>query len=407
LDLLNCAAILEKQGHFVKVLDAHAERIRPEDIVPKVKGYEKIFITSSPLDRWICPNLEIGTFISTVRQIRSVTDEIYVMGYHGTVEPQKILELTEAKAVILGEPEYAVEMIGRNCNIENIKGLVYKRGEKLLVNPPTEGIEQQEMPMPAYNQLNFSKYYYEILGDKFCVFETSRGCKHNCAFCTKIMYGSKLRLKTGAQVVQEVKTAIESNGVRSGYFIDLDILSNPDCVNEVCDFLIRQNYDFKWCCQTRLDYLNETIVKKMKEAGCELIHLGVESGLQKFRDQCGKGLDEIQILNGIDICRSTGIRTLAFFIFGHEGETEADREATFEFVKKLAPDMISFHKICPYEKGDIYFNGDMKTKNDPVNKFIRKKYLQYYLRPAYLSKLKSGNLIQCFKLFWNRLLTLN
>src|SRR3989338_3794519 len=80
LSLANCAAILEKQGHGVSILDAHALRLKPERIAPYVQGFDKVFITSSSLDRWQCPNIDITPFLETVQYIRGLTDEVYVMG---------------------------------------------------------------------------------------------------------------------------------------------------------------------------------------------------------------------------------------------------------------------------------------------------------------------------------------
>ncbi|MBZ0165512.1 MAG: cobalamin B12-binding domain-containing protein, partial [Candidatus Omnitrophica bacterium] len=100
LSLANCAAILEKSGHDVRILDAHALRIKPHKIAGHVRGFDKVFITSSSLDRWQCPNVNMAVFYESAAAISKVCDEFYVMGYHGTVDPQPVLEASGAKAVI-------------------------------------------------------------------------------------------------------------------------------------------------------------------------------------------------------------------------------------------------------------------------------------------------------------------
>jgi len=135
LSLANCAAILEEQGHCVTILDAHALRLKPEKIRPFVNGYDKVFITSSSLDRWQCPNIDITPFISFVQPIRDVTSEVYVMGYHGTVNPEKILDQTRARAVLRGGPEYIVSDIVQNKDFSRIDGISYQVNETMVSNP--------------------------------------------------------------------------------------------------------------------------------------------------------------------------------------------------------------------------------------------------------------------------------
>ncbi|MCK5084023.1 MAG: hypothetical protein KAR31_14030, partial [Candidatus Omnitrophica bacterium] len=67
LSLANCAALLEGQGNKVEILDAHSLRIKPGDIKSHLNGFDKIFITSSSLDRWQCPNIDIEPFLETIR----------------------------------------------------------------------------------------------------------------------------------------------------------------------------------------------------------------------------------------------------------------------------------------------------------------------------------------------------
>ena len=82
LCLANCAALLEREGHKVRILDANAQRIKPDRLARNIEGYNKIFITSSTLDKWQCPNIDITPFLQTVLKIRELTDEVYCMEYN-------------------------------------------------------------------------------------------------------------------------------------------------------------------------------------------------------------------------------------------------------------------------------------------------------------------------------------
>jgi radical SAM superfamily enzyme YgiQ (UPF0313 family) len=405
LSLANCASLLENDGHTVNILDAHALRIHASHLKKHVKGFDKIFITSSTLDKWICPNIHITPFLEAVRHIRTVNPSVFIMGYHGTSNPESILKQTKAQAILLGEPELSIRKICRDIPYDQIINIAYYQGKHFICQRSDTPLNLEELPVPAYHLLNISQYAYEVLGNRFMLFETSRGCKHNCQFCSKIMAGNTLRYKTFHQIQNELTAAIEKYHVRYGYFIDLDFLSRESLAHQICDFLIQQGYPFNWCCQTRPDTLNLELLKKMKQAGCQLIHLGIESGLQKFLDLTHKNITVQNSERAVALCKQADIITLGFYVFGFKGETELDREKTFQFAKRLNTNFISFHKVHPYtQNSEIYLQN---LQNDSkIDSFIRKKLLLYYLRYSYLRNLNFCTAIKCFKLFVGRLFSL-
>ncbi len=404
LCLANCAAILEKEGFDVKILDAHAERIQPEKIARYICGYDKIFITSSSLDRWQCPNIDIKTFLETVKYCKEKNDEVFISGYHGTVEPERILGLTGAKAVIIGEPECTILDICRNNNLSKIQGVFFKDDGQIVSNPKREPLDFKKIPIPAYHLLDFKKYFYEILGGRFSLFEISRGCHYKCTFCNKIMYGGGVRSKSSKQIIEEVTIAIEKYKIKTGFFMDLDFLSNRIIVEELCDYLIKKKYRFKWSCQTRPDFLDMEILRKLKNAGCEILHMGIESGSQNSLKEFNKNMNIKTIFNAFRMCNVVGIKILSFFLFGLSDETNQDREDTLNLVKKLNPDFVSFHKVYPY-KGSV-ISQDNISKNSAADRFIRKAFIKFYLRFSYVSKLNPYIILCGPRLLWGRIKTL-
>jgi len=403
--LANCAAILEKNGFSVKILDCHASRIKPQQVKKYIEKFDKIFITSSTLDKWQCPNIDIDTFLDTARQIKEANSEIYVMGYHGTVDPERILKLTKARAVIRNEPENSILAICQNRELSGIGGISFFQKEQFISTPKNEQVDLTNLPMPAFHLLDFRKYSYEILGGNFSLFEISRGCHFDCKFCNNIMYGQGVRRKSKNQVFEEIDLAVKKYRVRSGYFIDLDFLSSKEIVDSLCDFLVDKKYKFRWACQTRPDRLDATILKKMKMAGCKVIHLGIETYTQELLDAIDKKLSIEKIKQAIELCRSVGIKTFAFIIFGLPGETEKDRNCILRSVKKLNPDFVSFHKL-------IRFGADNMAEDDSysgreINQFIRKAFIEYYFRLSRISKIDPPLMLRCLKLLYGRIKTLS
>jgi len=416
IDLANCAALLEKEGFYVKIIDANAERLSPEEVSKQVKGFDKIFITSSTLDRWQCPHPNIKPFLNCVDVIRKENPEakIFVMGTHGTVKPKEILKLTKATAVIRREPELTVLEICKNDRLDRIKGITFYKSKKMISNPDRKGLDLNTLPVPAYHLLPLEKYFYEFLGGKFMLFEASRSCPFNCIFCLKKAYGS-YRKKSSEKLVEEVKYAIENFGVKNAYFIDLEFTVNRKLVEELCDFLIQKKYDFKWCCQARFDTIDKRLLAKMKRAGCKLIHYGVESGSERIMKMINKKITIEQIEKGMKITKEVGIPTTCFFMFGFPTETIEDMEKTIQLAIKLNPTFASFHIAIPYPDTVFYnmlsssFNEMFPSaytgehSEEELKRIIKDAFKRYYFRPSYvISRLVEGNygmLLKQFKLF--------
>lgn len=419
LSLANCAALLEKDGHQVTILDAHMKRLSPLKVSVLADGFDKVFITSSSLDRWECPNLDLEPFIETTKKIRKNTEELYVMGYHGTVKPEEILMITRSKAIIRGEPEMTVVRICRKCNLSSIDGITYVNEDKIISNPDRAPLNLELLPIPAFHLLQMDKYSFELLGDRFVLLETSRGCRYSCTFCYQGLYGEVMRQKSIGQIIGELEAAIECHGARNGYFIDLDFGRSPELIMAICEFLTTKKYNFKWTCQMRADDTNRVLLQAMARAGCQLIHFGVEGGSQEKVKCYNKKLLLGQVTKAVNCAHESGMQTACSFLFDYIVQSGKDIKEDIDFAKKLNPTYASFHVIYPfkgtreYDKSDAdiqerfsnFFCKDWFSKKQ--KKLIRNAYVQFYLRIHYfISRFKakdSGNLFKKLRLFFSLL----
>jgi len=404
LSLANCAALLEKDEHQVRIIDANAERLTPFEVANRAKEFDKIFITSSTLDRWQCPVVDLDPFLNYVKALKEINDEIYVIGAHGTVRPKEILEITDAKAVIRGEPELTVLEICRNDNLSGVKGISYKSNGIFVSTDEQELLDLDSLPIPAFHLLPMEKYFYEVLGKNFTLLEGSRGCTSRCSFCLLAMYGKKLRIKSPSKLINELETVINKFNVKTAYFMDLEFTINRNLVTEICDYLIKKRYNFKWTCQTRFDLIDEELLQKMKKSGCDLIHFGVEGASDNSLKSMGKGLTIKKIEEGIEMVKKAKIRSACFFLMGYINSTLDDINDIIKFSRKLNPTYAVFHIAIPYPGTKFYMDvlkngGHFSDSNlfpeayvgniglKKLKKITRKAYIQYYFRPKYITSL--------------------
>lgn len=415
LSLANCGALLEEQGHQVQIMDANALRLFPDEVGKKAGNFDKVFISSSSLDRWQCPNVDIKPFLETAAEVRRSTDEVYVLGVHGTVKPKELLKITQAKAVIRGEPELAVAEICQGKRLGEIRGLAFMADGRMMVTRDQKLLDLNELPKPAFHLLPMEKYFYEVLGSNFTLLEGSRGCTFQCDFCLLEMYGRGVRRKSLPKLIDEIELVISRFGVKATYFMDLEFTIFRNQVLGLCDYLIRKRFDFQWTCQTRLDLVDEELLQRMKEAGCRLIHFGVEAGTDSRLESIHKKITVKQIEEGMRMVHQAKIDTACFFMLGFPDSTQREIKETIEFARRLKPTYALFHIAVPYP-GTLLYDQKQKDGKDSfqdqlfpeaclegedlkkLRKTARNAYASYYLRPRYIfSRLSKGDFLSLFR----------
>ena len=397
LELLNSAAILEADGHRVRIVDAQAERLPPEQVADRVGRPDMVLVTSSALDRWQCPSLELGPVMAVLARLRGCTDRLFLTGFHGTVQPVAMLTASGVDAVLRGEPERTIQQLAADRPWEEIPGLTFQRLGRVVATPDAPPVDMTTLPIPAMHLVDVKRYRYEILGPRMMVLEGTRGCPYPCAFCSRVIQGTRLRSKTAEQLGREVEAATEKCGVRSIYFIDLEFTAARKLAEGICRYLIDRKIAVRWCCQTRTDQVDEPLLRLMKQAGCRLIHFGVESGSDRIAALTRKQITVEQQRRGVELAKRVGIETLCFFLLGYPGETKAEMEQTIRLAMELRPTYASFHRVSPYQGTPLYeasaggsgelfpaFAGSEAQRRE-VDQMVRHAIWSYYTRPGYMA----------------------
>jgi radical SAM superfamily enzyme YgiQ (UPF0313 family) len=293
-----------------------------------------------------------------------------------------------------------VRTLCRGSDPSEVPGVTYRSNGTILHNPEGAPLDLTALPMPAFHLLDLRRYRYEILGNRFVLLETTRGCHYRCHFCLLKMYGKGYRRKNPEQVIGEIAYLVREIGARTGYFIDLEFTADRDYVWNVCDRLVGAGLPFEWACQTRADYVDGPLLNLMKRAGCRLIHFGVESGSARILAATNKRITLAQIEEGIAETQRAGIDQACFFMFGFPGETREDMDATIAFAKRLNPTYASFHAVSPYRGTPLFemsgscelFPEVFSKEHDAVvlQGIVNRAFQEFYVRPAVLwSRLRS------------------
>ncbi len=151
---------------------------------------------------------------------------------------------------------------------------------------------------------------------------TSRGCHFRCRFCTFRWLFPQVHYKSMAVLTKELRLINQLGFVEHIRFTDDNFTGNKAKLKKVLEMMIQEDFDFSWSSYARSSGLDPELVKMMKKAGCEFVHLGIESGSPAILKNMDKKLDRDESINAIKMLSDEGIQSRGSFIVGYPGETE-------------------------------------------------------------------------------------
>ncbi len=244
--------------------------------------------------------------------------------------------------------------------LQGVDWICQGEGERLIVDlvngrikpgivkyPRIENLD--DLPLPDYER--FSKMPYLLKAkwiDDYPIYNynSSRGCPFACTFCdTKRIWGRKYTCFSAERVVGDMEYLKNKYGIRGIYFREDNFTCNKIRLLDICEKMIKRNLNLSWLCETRVDTIDEKIIKLMARAGCKVFYVGFESGSQRMLDLYNKGTTIEQGLNVCRWARENGIKIAGSFIIKHPAETNQDVKATNDFIVKSK---MAAHWVNPF-----------------------------------------------------------
>jgi len=354
LGLAYVAASLRSAGHDLRIIDAKVEELELDEIMARVKEHRPSIFGSTAMTHEIC---EAARVCAAVKRW-DPTCVTVVGGPHGTALPERTLEeFPGVDAVIIGEGERsiceladAVSASPKRSDWRSIAGIAFRDGEQIHTTDPRPLITDLDaLPFPAWGLFPEQFAKPQVMA--------SRGCPYRCAFCQRVL-GGKVRLRSVDSVLAELDWLEERFGTRKHWFVDETFGVNRKWTNELLDKMQQRNarkgYIWKWGANSRVDLANEDLYRRMKEAGCLKLDFGVESGSQAMLDKIQKGITLQRVREAIAAANRVGLRTNAFFIIGHPGETWRTALQTVRFAPRSGAKHIAVGLMVPYPGTEIW-----------------------------------------------------
>ena len=340
--LLSLAAVLEKKGHEVSVVDFNllinsGEIEYDTDFYDNAAKYLKNYNAEVLGFSTLCDSYP-HTLQIAQRYKDKDKNAIIVLGgpQASAVDRDTLTNFQFIDLIVRGEGELTfaevIEKLETCESFADIRGITYTYREngstKIKRNPDRELIpDLDSLPIPAYHLYPIS----EISDYEEIPLDIGRGCPYDCIFCSTAQFWKrKYRLKSIGRILKEIEF-LKAKYPVCVFSITHDLFTaNKKRLVEFCDALIERGLIIKWDCFGRIDTMDSVLLEKMAEAGCIRIFYGIESGSAKMQSYIGKNLDLNEVLTVIKDTIKSGIRVDTSFIIGFPEEREEDLRQTID-----------------------------------------------------------------------------
>lgn len=242
------------------------------------------------------------------------------------------------------------------AQLSSVRGLAWRNGAEVRINRDRPFIRNlDDLPIPLHHLLPFDKYRIPMIKGPYTFIVTSRGCPAGCKYCIKhVSYQYSIRVRTPENIMKELRVLKDLGIKHVNMYADLFTV-NREQVMGLCQLMIEEELGLTWTCNSRIDYVDEELLRLMGQSGCTYIAWGIESSNEQILKKAAKGYRLEQAPRALKWAHAAGIKNWGYFIIGLPGETEETIRATIKFAKALPLDIALFHVAAPYPGTPFFF----------------------------------------------------
>ncbi len=409
LSLAYIAALVRKHGHKPIIIDMPNLKLSEKRALQQIERFKPDIIGVG-----IHSIYDIHSCIGLIGYLKdNLAIPVLVGGAGFNLYPDEIISYSTIDYGIVGSilhslPQF-LEAFEKGRDFSKIPGLYFRKKDTICKNEVKEWHDDLDaLPFPARDLLRNEVYWQFISQRKnFTNILTSIGCTFNCKFCNEP--GGVFRARSVERVIEEIKECYYKYKIREIDFFDRTFTINRARVIEICNEIVKNKLDIIWSCRSRIDTVDEELLRIMKKAGCFAIFYGIESADEKVLENLNKMITLERVRETVSITKKTGIKPLGFFMFGNPGETEESIRKTIDFALSLDLTYATFTKTMAKPKS--YYD-ELNIKNTgfdywreyvlgrcsertPIRtwtnlddklltKYVKEAFYRFYFRPSHI-----------------------
>ncbi len=381
LGILKVAAVLEKSGWGVEVLDLSG-----------VENYEEVItihaaITQSQFFGLTATTPQLPSAFKIASALRSQNKEAKIVlgGPHITLVAAA-LKRERARNITNGRAHLAFESLKRHFDI-----LVAGDGEvaihlALEDNAPSyidaddpkttlflKNSTLDELPFPARHLIDVDSYKYTIDGIRALSLIAQLGCPYECGFCggRYSPYLRRIRMRTSQNIIEEIRHLYHTYHIQGFMLYDDELNVNPKMVelmNGIAELQKRENAEFRLRGFIKSQLFTDEQAEAMYRAGFRWILVGFESGSPLILRNINKKATREENTRCMEIAKRHGLKVKALMSFGHPGESPETIQQTLDWLLEVKPDDFDMTVITTYP-GTPYYD-DATLYNEKENTWV-------------------------------------
>jgi len=360
LGLCTLASWLRARGHHVRIVDLDLDMrfgARPHtaythifseemrDFAPQVAGVTSMYSNS----------LQAEQLVRAAKRVDPHAMTIAGGSHFGALGAQSLRRIPELDFVIEGESEPAFAALLDGISPTDIPRLHYRQEGQCRHNASRGLMDLAELP-PMWSTLEGSlaieRYRATIPTSserRVAYVEAGRGCPYRCSFCaTAPFWEHRFRVKPVPRLVDEIRYLHEEFGYNSFILVHDLLTVSRTFISAFCDAMLASRLPVEWMANSRTDSRLESLLPKMKAAGCWKLFHGVESAAPRMQKAIDKHLAIDQVYQCIENLNAHGIAATTSFVIGLPGESDAELSASIAMgarLKLMGVETVQFHRL--------------------------------------------------------------
>lgn len=336
LGILYLASVLESNGISVKVVDIGAERQSLPKTLSFIKKQKACLVGITAMT----PVLQGAVRLAEeIKEKFSSKVQVALGGPHVSADPDIINRFKCFDFGVTGEAEETFLSLVRLV----LKG---KKVKGIHTGVPVKNLDS--IPWPARHLVDMGKYL------KKASLISTRGCPFHCYYCSRPAVSDLIRTRSPKDIVDEMESLYDMCGGEY-LFQDDSLTINKKHTHEFCREILTRDKKFRWAGYTRVDLVDDELLRLMGKAGCYSLTFGIESGNEKLRTKMiGKTFSNSAVSKIISLCNKYGIQADGFFMFGHPTETSSQVRDTINFILKNNFNIIGVSIATPFPGSKLW-----------------------------------------------------